>query len=215
MPVFYHKLDFDLSPTAKQWVLDRYKDRFNEAFYHDLDVSQLVSAENRQAWDQSPAGAEIKEFLSQFGCDTKFYSIVPFISNTKEFYVGNPHIDLRYDNTSIKSRLNIMVLGNPEDEMVWWDWLCYGDERLVEEEYENITGETRTWKNVPGNTKDDRLAFLGEPTVRVKNVLTPSAFVKTNCAHTVNISPVPRLIVSVALSKSIEEVLDYAGISYS
>jgi hypothetical protein len=216
MSIFYHKLDFDLSPVAKQWVVDRYAERFKENFWHDADMTQVFSGDAQQEWIEGPVGQELIPFLATYGCDASHQGITAFISNTQESYPGNPHLDIKVDQDLrqdiIKSRINIMILGNPNDEMVWWDWLSYGDERLQETEYTTyVFNQERKFKcvNVPGDTKPERLAFLGEPTHRASSLLTPSAFVRTDCAHTANLSPGPRLIVTVSFNKTIDEILSF------
>jgi hypothetical protein len=216
MSTFYHKLDFDLSPTAKQWVIDRYAERFKEHFWHDADMTQVFDDQAQQEWIAGPVGKELIPFLESYGCDVGFQGITAFISNTEEYFPGNPHLDIKVNKDLtqdiIKSRINIMILGNPEDEMVWWDWLAYGDPRLKEEEYTTYVFEQeRKFKcvNVPGADKPERLKFLGNPTHREINLLTPSAFVRTDCAHTANISAGPRLLVTVCFNKTIEEILSY------
>jgi hypothetical protein len=212
--LFYHKLDFDLSDTAKKWVIDRYAEKFKTYFYHDADITQVFDEIAQREWVEGPVGQEVLAFLATYGCDSSYQGITTFISNTEDFYPGNPHVDLKIDKdtfneTIIKSRINIMVLGNPEDEMVWWNWLEFGDPRLAVTEYTSINGIKFTCRNVPGDTKPERLEFVGEPTHRARNLLTPSAFVRTDCAHTANISPGPRLLVTVSLDKTIEEILSF------
>ena len=51
-----------------------------------------------------------------------------------------------------------------------------------------------------------RWKWLGEPTHCEDRLLAPSAFVRTNCPHTVSVSPGPRIIVTVAFDKTIEEI---------
>jgi hypothetical protein len=223
---FYHTLDFDLSPEAKKWVLDKYHEKFKEKFFHHDDTMELFSKQAQDEWHSSIVGAEIIDFLKTYGCDTSMAGITTFICNRDEYYVGNPHIDIlckslinRVWGTDyktekvIKTRLNIMVLGNPEDEMIWWEQFHYGNPLLADVDYLDLsTGLPFTCRNVPGKDKADRLKFVGEPSHIARNILTPSGFVKTDCTHTVNCSPTPRLIVTVPLDKSIEELLSFTNV---
>jgi hypothetical protein len=212
MTKFYHPVDFDLSAEAKQWVINRYAEKFKEPFYHDADVAQIFSEEFQKEWRASPLGQEIQVFLDQYGLDTSFFGITAFVHNQNEFYLGNPHVDSVVDKDlnfkRLKTRLNIMVLGNPEDPMEWWDWLDFDDDRYVSADYRTIDGMPFTYpKSIPGDTKEDKFKFLGKPTLSVKNALAPSAFVKTDCVHNVSLSPGPRIIVTVCFDKTIEEIL--------
>ena len=60
---------------------------------------------------------------------------------------------------------------------------------------------------IPGSNPDERWDYLGTPNTTKSNLLIPSAFVQTDCAHAVILSPEPRLIVTVALDKTIEEII--------
>ena len=223
---YYHKLDFDLSPEAKQWVIDRYKDKFKEQFYHHDDTSEFFSTQAQEEWHSSLVGIEINDFLKNYGCDTSMAGITTFICNREEYYPGNPHMDIlckslinkvlgtsyKYEKV-IKTRLNIMVQGNPEDEMWWWGDFGPDNPALADVEYLDLsTNLPFTCRNIPGETKEDRLKLAGTPTCIAGNILTPSAFVKTDCVHTVNCSPVPRIIVTVPVDKSIEEILSFANV---
>jgi hypothetical protein len=221
---YYHKLDFDLSPAAKQWVVDRYRDKFTEKFYHHDDTKEFFSKQFQDEWHASPVGEEISNFLKTYNCDCEL--IYTFVCNRDEYYPGNPHIDIQCkslfnsvlgtsltEEVVVKTRLNIMVLGNPNDEMVWWGDFHYKNPLLKDVEYIDLsTGHPFTCRNVPGATKEDRLKFVGTPDCVARNILTPSAFVKTDCAHTVNCSPVPRIIITVPLDKSIDELLSFANV---
>lgn len=214
MTLLYHKLNFDLSQESKDWVLNRYEKRLKETVWHDFDITQYTTPNSQQEWHQSIVGKEINEFLSTYGLDSSFFGISAFISNVNEHYIGNPHVDSKIDRYlniyRMKSRLNIMVLGTTEDPMLWWDEIDYDDPRLSEIVYHDIDKNNFLYpKSIPGNTKEDRIKFVGEPTVVANNVVSPSAFLKVDCAHTVNVSPGPRLIVTVALDKTIEEILSF------
>ena len=178
---------------------------------HDLDINQYYG-NNQAEWHRSIVGYELNNYLKQFDCDTSYYGITTFISNTTDTYLGNPHVDTRFNMQAIpsriKSRLNVLVLGNPLDNMFWWDTMRYSDEQMIDSSYKDLNGVEYISKSVPGNTMRERWDYLGEPTMTANNILTPSAFVKTNCVHTVTCSAGPRLIVTVALNKSIEELAD-------
>ena len=206
---FYHKTEFKFSDEATSWILDRYQHRYNTVFFHDLDSTQS-NPESQREWRLSLAGAELASFLSRYNCDTGYYGINVFLSNTQELTRGNPHIDAKFSNGSvskIKSRFNVMVLGNPLDPMVWWDTVRWGDSRLIDQHFTSITGKSYVSRAIPGATPNERWEFLGQPSEEVTNLLTPSAFVRTDCAHTIYTSGQPRLIVTVALDKTLEEIL--------
>ena len=208
MDKFYHSCDFDFSPEAKQWILARYSSRFDQDFFHDFDITQLNTA-SQDDWQSSVVGGELNRYLATWGCDTRYYGIGVFVSNTGGRYWSNPHCDIRFKNgtqSEIKTRFNVMILGDSEDDMVWWPEFRYGDQRFVEQQFTALTGKQYTSRAVPGNTVAERWQWLGEPAVVEKNILTPSAFVRTDCVHAVILSPVPRLIVTVAIDRDLNEL---------
>jgi hypothetical protein len=206
---FFYKTSFNFSAQAKYWIINRYRDRFNNKFFHDLDITQY-DQQSQTEWQQSIAGQELADFLSLYNCDASYYGIATFISNDSAKVFSNPHMDTKFSKGNsyrIKSRFNVMVLGNPDDPMVWWNHMTYGDSRMPETEFTSITGTKYTSKSIPGNNAEERWNYLGTPSATESGLLTPSAFVQTDCAHAVILSPEPRLIVTVALDKTIEEIV--------
>ena len=215
--MYYISTSFSLSPVAQQFVLSQYANTFSTNFLHGEDTRQYDP--NRQyMWANGIVGKEINEFLRKYDCKIDD-EITFFMCNTVDTYIGNPHIDARpeselgsvdqYDHSSstrIPTRFNIIILGNPADKMTWWNHLSFGDERLVPTKFNYISGENYIAKNIPGSSNQERWDYLGTPSHVAGNILTPSGFVKTDCAHTVVCSPVPRLILTVPLHKTIEEL---------
>jgi len=217
---YYYKTNFDFSDKAKNWILDRYALRFDSYFYHDLDITQIDKAAQIE-WKNSPVGSELLAFLANYDCDTSYYGINVFISNTTKsskitskpgITIGNPHVDSKFSDSGqskIKSRFNIMILGNMSDPMFWWGNVCWGDSRLVEHQFTSLSGQQYTSLAVPGDNPDERWQWLGPPNEMSTDMLTPSAFVRTDCVHAVCYSSEPRLIVTVAIDKTIEEILQH------
>jgi hypothetical protein len=199
--MFYHQTKFKFSELSKQWIMDRYKSKFDRKFYHDLDIEQYA-VKSQYEWRDSIAGKELSEFLSTYDIDLRFFKVAAFISNSNSWFQGNPHID--FDSIS---RFNVMIAGNPADSMVWWDHFCHGDKRLVVNKFTSLSGKDYYASSIPGSTVDERWNYLGNPTETVDNLLQPSAFVRTDCAHTVNVTPGPRLIVTVSLNRPIEKII--------
>jgi hypothetical protein len=209
MNTFYHKTAFKFSNAAITWILQRYQHRYNDIFFHDLDITQS-DTKSQSEWYTSLPGRELRAFLLEYNCDTNYYGINVFLSNTRELVKGNPHIDAKFSNGDIfkiKSRFNVMVLGNLDDPMFWWDHMRWGDTRLIDHPFTTITGKSYISKAIPGTNPDERWQYLGDPAECVVNLLNPSAFVRTDCAHAIYTSGQPRLVVTVALDKTLEEIL--------
>jgi hypothetical protein len=204
--MFYHKTDFSFSPKAVNWVVDKFKEKFNSKFPHDLDIEQ-----DSGILQLSPMGKELIAFLKKYNLRTNYMGIGAFVSNSDTWFEGNPHIDIKFNNADrdrpIRTRFNVMVLGNPKDTMFWWTKYNFESKDLVINDFITVTGLKYSSRSIPGKDPKERWDHLGEPNEQAVNLLTPSAFVKTDCVHTVNVSPGPRLIISVAFEESIEDII--------
>jgi hypothetical protein len=210
---FYHSLTFNFSVEARDWILDRYAGRFEGNIGHNTDLTQYTPQAQKE-WQNSIVFHELNDYLSQYGVDTNYNGINVFLCT-----LGNPdpHIDTKSDINGrvyrIKTRFNTMILGNPSDPIAWWGSFTYDDPRIEETKFIGPDGREYINKSVPGGDTQGRYEFLGAPDHVARDIYTPSAFVRTDCAHTVHFNPGPRLIVTVALNKTIEELLDCAGVS--
>ena len=202
--MFFQHSDFKFSEKAKNWILDQYHDKFQTMFEHVLDTSL-----SQQVWCGSIVGHELNEFLFKYNLDTNAHGIHALISNDQCSY-NEPHIDFVDKSVVVKSRFNVMVVGATSDEMVWWpDWGCQ-DSRLLLTEYRDVHDDVFVMPSIPGSTPQDRWHTLGEPGVRTQDLYQncSSAFVKTDCAHAVNVSPGPRLLITVGFDKPFEEIFN-------
>jgi len=200
----FEKSTFEFSQSSRQWILARLNRCFQNPITHNL--FKPISLD---LWQMSKPGKELILFLKQYGLDYRFNGIDFFMSNLDTHYQGNPHIDLVERNhryTVIKSRFNVLVLGNAQDPMFWWEHIDIDSDKLVETEFSLTPSTTYKSLAIVGSNIKERWNALGTPTAHSDNILTPSAFVKTSCAHTVNVSPGPRLIVSVGFNVDFEDL---------
>jgi hypothetical protein len=217
--MFYSTTNFDFSVKTKKLLLDYFSTKFQKNFPH-AEAIEEEQPYKKFLWAKTSVGQELSVFLKKFNCNLDYFGITFFISNTAEYYIGNPHIDAIPDHktnnsdsylhdpkTRIKSRFSVMVSGNPADPMYWWDFIPFGDPRLVVNEFQYLNNERYYSLNIPGSNTKERWKYLGQPTLIANEVWAPSAFIKTDCAHTVNCSPGPRLMVTVPLQKSVEEII--------
>lgn len=186
--------DFELSTKAINWVKQSHHIFFEtRTCYHDL-----LNVINTDIFEQSIVGKEVRLFLKKYNLDTKFTGINTFVSNHREYYIGNPHIDFLNVKNEIKQvpyRFNIMVLGNYTDKLFYWN--NFDQSKLVDHTFYNLYNKTFLSKAVPGNNPAERWKYLGPPTDIVNNYLIRPSFLRTDLAHTVEVSPGPRLIITV------------------
>jgi hypothetical protein len=206
--MFYYQTDFDFSLVAKQYIKNIYKHKFNQNYYHDLEPEKLILS-------ISPPGREIVNFLSKYNLNTKYQGITAFTSNSDTWFEGNPHVDIMQINgeqVPIRTRFNIMIEGNPDDSMYWWKDISWGSDQLVQNKFTLRSGHGYDSYSIPGNDPKERWYYMGEPSDKKDKLLTPSAFVRTDCTHTVNVSPGPRLIISVAFSETFDDIVSRLNI---
>lgn len=189
------KTNFTFSAQAIKWITHKFDYLSSRSFEHDL-----YNFINPDVIKISPVGLEISKFLADLGI--KFKRISTFVSNSSDHFIGNPHIDFNNDLKEIPSRFNVIIKGNPADKMVWWNF--------------NIDLQTTSFKTldnieynsfaVPGNNPEERWQYLGEPTYQIELPQQAGYFVRTNCIHTISVSPGSRLVVTVELDIDLDDV---------
>jgi hypothetical protein len=201
--MFYYQTDFDFSPSAKQYIKNIYKHKFNQNYYHDLESEKLISP-------ISPPGREIVKFLSKYNLNINYQGIMAFTSNSGVWFEGNPHVDIiriNGEQVPIRTRFNIMIEGNIDDTMYWWKDINWGSDQLIQNQFTLKSGITYNSYSIPGDSPMERWDYMGEPSDKKDKLLTPSAFVRTDCTHTVNVSPGPRLIITVAFAETFDDIV--------
>lgn len=197
--MFYRRSQFKFTDKANEYIksmfLDLFKEKFNHDLYRKIPKDFLLT----------PPGKELRSYFNKIG--TKINEVQAFVSNSDEWFRGNPHMDLTpgLNAQIIHTRFNILILGNSQDKMYWWSSVdSIGQLEIKEFPY---FGNTK-YKSygVRGETIDERWNNLGEPTCSISNLLMPSAFVKTNCVHTVNVSPSKRLILTIPIDSTLEDI---------
>ena len=200
--MFYFKTDFDFSPEAKTFIKDQYNDFFQKNFYHDLDLSVDFT--------DTIVLKELKTFLAGYHLEVHARDVGAFLSNTEDFYLGNPHIDI--DSTlgslaPVRSRFNCLIEGLSSDNMVWWSNIIINNPLLRKQQFFALNGLKYQSLGVKGADILERWQNLGKYDNLANNILNPSAFVKTSCVHCVSVSSGPRIVITVKLHKGLEYIL--------
>lgn len=219
----YYTVPFKFSNESLKWLVENSKDIITN---YDSGLLHL-NTEDRSMWINSPVWREILEFT------TKRLSLSPgphlqfFLykkNKTTTFWQANPHIDTHpgptgTDDTkdSVPVRFNILLIGDEDQEMVWWDidrnhpvmeiGTCLRDDGIVTKRIQ-----------VKGNTTKEKWAALNTPTWKTNKPLTKfneySSFVRTDILHALNwTTNNDRLILSVRFLIPWEELV--AIVTYS
>lgn len=202
----YYQTDFEFSESAKKWARSQCNILWNKSFDHEAEYNII-----QNSWQISPIGRELRLYLKKYNLNFNYAGINIFLSNTEHQTKTNPHIDVlhfREDRFPIKSRFNVMILGNTLDPMFWWKDFTYGNPNHINKTFFTDSGVPYKSLAVPGETVEERWNYLGEPTSIKSNLLVSGSFVNTFSAHALEISAGPRLIVSVAIDQYLEDIID-------
>jgi len=158
-----------------------------------------------QQFIASPAWSELEQFLHGHGITDGYPQLFIYktLPNPRENILGNPHIDTLGGNgteTDVPIRFNILINGDEDTEMVWWN-VDRTHEHIVNEKFLNPQGQHVGRLQVKGASPAERWKLLGNPAYR-NNALVKkqeyASFVRTDILHALNWTGAsPRLILSV------------------
>ena len=210
------KSDFKFSQESLDWIKNTFDCVQNINEWHDLFRTEVSERKlgRKISFEGSPVLEEIKNYLKKFGIDESHYNDINgpdvFISNKPHPTPHFPHFDTATKIRGpqywggvklVKSRFNVCIIYDPNDDMWWWEDVVPGHPLVMQDRRQAV--------GLKGLSAQERVAHLGEPTSKADMLYgdTCSAFVRTDCAHSFTIKkPGVRLVVTVALDKSIDEL---------
>jgi hypothetical protein len=174
-------------------------------------VSALVKLKDQDyaALVQSSAWQELDQFLRSYGIDNGYPQLFIYkqLDQPRSSSLGNPHLDTVGGDgteTDVPIRFNILLVGDDDTEMVWWDCDRCSD-FIVNEKFLNPLGQHMGRLQVKGSTPAERWALLGEPVLRKTDLAKKqesASFVRTDRLHALNWTGAnPRVILSVRSTK--------------
>jgi hypothetical protein len=213
MDIPYYTIPFTLSAEsiAKiKTITDPIVDEFQRTA--PLDAGLLHDALGREAtaeWFASDHWAEIKRHFEPLGLVPDESCVQIFVYKTRDIKPdarGNPHVDT-YDGVDkiVPIRFNILLSGDEDQEMVWWDTAVpwRDDPRIHVDEFPQPKNPAKTFKRaqVNGKTVPDRWKLMGEPAFKYSQLTRYNefaSFVRTDKLHAINWNGAkPRLILSI------------------
>lgn len=200
--MFFYQTDFDFTTKTKELIKYKFDHWYKNHFDHDAEYRTI-----KQLLTITSIGKELTVFLKNFGINFDYRNVNAFISNVNTYTKTNPHVDVLHKGHNylpIKSRFNVMIKGNPQDPMIWWKHFEFGNPNHIKQKFAHFGNEYESL-SIPGSTISERLEYLGSPSCIKNNLLTPSAFVNTSIAHALELSPEPRLIISVQINKDLQD----------
>ena len=209
----YLTVSFKLSPEAWSWAQEITKPMVQDYQDNAPLSAALITPEPDmiQAWKESKAYAEINAFTKTYGLEdgeVNFF-IYKSLNAPLEDPRGNPHIDTtgpdRYtgDKYDIPIRFNILLSGDEDQEMFWWN--CDRDHWKVRvAEFPRPNGVPAKRLQAKGGVEKSRAGqykLLGEPDFKCNTLAKlnqKSSFVRTDILHSINWDgKSPRLLLSI------------------
>jgi len=203
----YKTVNFKFSDPAWAWLQSFSEPIIADYQLHAPAASALVKFNDLdyQQFMQSSAWNEIVVFLQTYSIQDLYPQLFIYkqLPRVRESILGNPHLDTTGgDGTEIDIpiRFNILMSGDDDTEMVWWN-IDRNDHRITNEKFTNPAGHSVGRLQVVGVTPTERWQTLGEPLVRSRTLSKKqehASFVRTDILHALNWSGAnPRLILSV------------------
>ena len=207
----YHTIPFSLSEESLQWLKEKTAPIVeNYQLNAPLDAALVeFPKEQMQEWYDSPMWQEVLTQLAPFGFQTEpgiQFFIYKRLNKPKGDPRGNPHIDT-YNGVEgfIPVRFNILLDGEENQEMVWWDIKNFvTDDRLHVIEFPRPNAPPGTMSKriqARGLRMEDRWETVGEPEYSCSTLTKfneHASFVRTDILHAINWDGKnPRLIMSV------------------
>jgi hypothetical protein len=223
----YHHSDFKFSDEALAWILKTYYEPFKDVFV-PYDKYATTEAETKLfrkkiSWEGTIALQEMRNYLSTWGIDPNYVGTPEcgpdvFLFNSKEFsQQGFPHIDgYKWDDQDpnkrlpVLTRFNVVVKYNPDDPMHWWEEVSPGHPLVGAVEHTGKWGE-KNFQHLAITGKDgaEKWKNLGTPSTTKEGLYKNhcAAFLRTDCAHSVDITqPGFRLVIATALNLTLEQL---------
>ena len=213
MDIPYYTIPFKLSQESLDWIKTITDPLVQEFQEKGVGQSGLLydplTSQQKLEWLSSNAWQEINKHFERLGLVPDTSCIQFFVYKSMEARKdirGNPHIDTYAGiGEIVPARFNILLNGDDDQEMVWWDtivpWQNEPNIHIVEFEHPEYPDKKSPRAQARGDNSEERWATVGEPVYRC-NELTKfnqyASFVRTDKLHALNwTAKNPRLILSI------------------
>ena len=203
----YKTVNFKFSDQSWAW-LQAFFDPIVEDYQQNAPAPSALVKFKDQDYEQfisSTAWTELTEFLQTYAITDPYPQLFIYkrLSQARSTVLGNPHIDTAGgDGTehTIPIRFNILMNGDEDTEMVWWN-VDRTDPRITNEKFTNPSGQAVGRLQLAGSTPTERWQALGKPAIKstaLSRKQEYASFVRTDILHALNWTGAkPRLILSV------------------
>lgn len=196
MLVPYLTVPFSFSESSWQWLQETVKPIAEDYQLNAPSNAALVipSSDFFLQWNTSTARTELQEFFKKFNLrtgDIQFF-IYKKLENPIREARGNPHIDttrsplnLSADARDVTFRFNILIYGDEDTEMVWWNKNRY-DPAIISMKFLRPDGSYSARLQVAGNSIEERYLNIKDPDFSSNDLAIlnkKSSFVRTDILH--------------------------------
>lgn len=232
----YHHSDFKFSEEAMEWIRETYVYPFkgkDQIIYYDKYPTSLAEGKlfnKKLSWHGTRALEEMRDYLETWGIPRDYLGTdiagpdVFMFNNNTVSQRGYPHIDgYKWDDNDrtkrlpVLTRFNVVIEYNPDDTMFWWENIVQGHPLVGSKTHISVNKEGKPVTNtqhlaILGDGEDDLWNKCGTPSFQKEGLYRNhvSAFLRTDCAHCVNISrPGFRLVVATALDRTMADLYKF------
>lgn len=192
---YYKTVQFKFSDQAWTWLQEFFDPIIADYQKNAAEISALVTIKDQdyQRFLQSLAWVEITDFLQHYDITDPYPQLFIYkkLPRARTTVLGNPHLDSTGDNGTaydVPVRFNILMQGDENTEMVWWDHTRNSSE-VVESTFVRPDGQTVGRLQAAGKTLDEKWAVAGEPVARCSTLAKKqqyASFVRTDVLHALN-----------------------------
>jgi hypothetical protein len=235
----YHHSDFKFSDRALEWIKETYvypykgKDQVVIYDKYPTSLSENKLFNKKISWEGTQALEELRDYLGAWGIARDYLGTdiagpdVFMFNNNRVSQRGFPHIDgYKWADESqtkrlpVLTRFNVVIEYNPDDTMFWWEDIVQGHPLVGSKTHQGLGHDGQIIANtqhlaILGDGVDDLWEKCGTPSFQKQGLYKDycSAFLRTDCAHCVNISkPGFRLVVATALDRTLEDLYKFKGL---
>jgi hypothetical protein len=204
----YKTVNFKFSDQSWAWLQS-----FTEPIVADYQknavaLSALVRFNDSQleTFLSSKPWIELTQFMSSYNLSDLYPQLFIYkqLPQQRKIVLGNPHIDttgvVTSTETTIPVRFNILLNGDENTEMFWWN-IDRNSPVIANEKFTNPMGKTVGRLQAPGKSLEEKWGNLDEPIARSNSLAKKqeyASFVRTDILHALNWTGAnPRLILSV------------------
>lgn len=207
MTVFFKNIFVEFGNDSKEWISSNVEKLVN----HHNQNSPINSIVCRlHQYNNSPVANDIRAVLKSRGLTGTNFELFTY----KEFATPNldggyPHIDF-HNGSVIPARINFLLEGQ-NDKMYWWKHDINSD--LILQNDIKTNGERSRLRGylvdqISNLPRKEMYAQLGTPIATCDNLYGPNsaAVVRTDMLHAVTWTGGPRIILSMQIEESWEEI---------